>query len=281
VVQSQGALSVFLSVGHAVRFVRQEWRFVLAVAGIASAAHLLSILMLQGASVALFPFISAATHAALIGAVLFGAAAVPGRIFRDTFKLWMAMTLLIIILFIVLFALLMFGMSALLAPYYDALVAAKEDQAANMAILTRAANEQPAAFVGLALLASIVLLYFTSRFYLVAPATLETGRVQLFSSWTQTKGHVLRIVLARLIVLTPAYVLFASIQALAGAALGLGLLMPWDFIEMQTAAQAQPGLYLALLIIEVFLQVAVYAALEAGVAVAIYRSLKSSRAATA
>ncbi len=82
--------------------------------------------------------------------------------------------------------------------------------------------------IGILVLGAIPLVWALVRLSLAMPATVDRGRVQVFATWDLTKGHVLAILIAAVIVGLPVLVLgmaasFAKQSGLDGVATGLRL----------------------------------------------------------
>jgi hypothetical protein len=62
-----------------------------------------------------------------------------------------------------------------------------------------------------------IIVYLLLKFAFAVPLTLDTGRISIFESWTLTKGHVLRMLLAYVIV-----VVIAIVVSLVAGMVGFG-----------------------------------------------------------
>ena len=81
---------------------------------------------------------------------------------------------------------------------------------------------------------------------------------------------------ARILLLLPALLLTNALASLVG--LGLGFTTD-DLVALSNQARANPAMFAAFYGIALFFQIAVYAALEAGLSTALYRALKPSESA--
>jgi hypothetical protein len=280
-----GKVPVQESVGAALANVRANLRLVLTaslvgalalalVTGLALAVPQLGLLTALGGAI-----LRAFTYAVFIAVALGFAANVQQRIGADGFRVWASMGVVGFFMFIIMFVLLIPGMIALfagpMAPYVDELQSAGSDQAAVVAIMTRFVQEQPGAVVGFFLFYAIVWLLFTSRLFLAAPASVEGERILTFETWAWTKGSMLRITAARLMLLGPAYIFVAALDYVIAAAAGINAMDP-----MATAAVAQsnPALFIAYVFVTTFVTFALYSSLEAGLSTYLYRGLKPAGA---
>src|SRR5262249_52207552 len=98
----------------------------------------------------------------------------------------------------------------------------------------------------------------------------------VFQSWQWTNRRILRVAGARILLLLPALLLANALASIVG--LGLGFTSD-NLMTLSTQAQANPAMFAVFYGIALFFQIAVYAALEAGLSVALYRALKSSNGA--
>jgi hypothetical protein len=264
------------SVGAALRFTREHWRFALRVGAIgAGAATLLAALPLPASPLALLSFVPATlvqafVCAAFVGAALLGSGPVAVRLLGDGGRVWAAMAVIGFFLFIVFFVLTMALAMALamgpLAPYLPQLESAGQDQAAVMAVLTRFAEEQPGPLLLAGLALGLVWLLLTSRLYLAAPASVDQQRILAFETWSWTKGAMWRIAAARLMLLVPANILVGALSYVFGRMVGIDSMAP--------AAAGNVGGFLVYVFVAHFMALGFYAFLEAGLAVAIYRKLR-------
>lgn len=268
-------------VGAALRFVRENLRFVATVAGIgavgtgviaAAAAAIPQIGLLTSiASTVLQAFV----YAALTAAMLFGAAAVRGRLVGDGGRVWLAMAIIGVLMGIVIFVVSIPVVITLIAgplgPYAGELQTAGSDQAAVMTVMLRFMQENPVAVLLVTLFFFAVWFLFTSRLYLAAPASVDQKRVMTFETWSWTKGNMLRIVGARLMLLVPAYLLTFALSYLIGYGFGID---PTNAAAIAAVAMANPVAFLVYATASAFVTFVLYNALEAGLSAAIYRALK-------
>ncbi len=270
-----GMQAVWMSIGAALRFVREQWRFVLIVAAAGALAHAFTVAAL-GATLLFLPMlmiVSVAVHAVLTRAALAGVGAVQSNAGADTLRTLGAMT--IVGLFAALVGIVLFYVAAsiLLAPFAEQAKAVAEDEAALRALMERAVRERPDVLRWAGLIGAFILFALTSRFYFAAPGSVDNGKVQAIQSWVWSRGHILRIMLARVVLLGPALVLAAALQSLVGIAVGVGADDP---IAMLTRAQANPGAFLAFYAGAQFVQIATFSSLEAGLSAHLYRTLVKS-----
>lgn len=281
-----GKVPIRESVGAALRYVREHARFIGAVA-LAGAAAIAALSYAEAVAPALGPpinlaalAISAGVYAALTGAVL----GVGGgqRLAPDGLRVLAAMVAVgffLCIVFIVLLIPGVFVLGMVYAPHYGPeLQAVGQDQAAAMALLTRIAQEQPGPLLAMFLFYGAVWLALTSRLYLAAPASIENRRILTFETWSWTKGNMLRIVAARLMLLAPAYVLVSAVTLLAGLALGADVLSPEG---LSAYARANPAGFVTYTLLSSGFSIALYLSLEAGLSAYLYRGLKPNDAAIA
>jgi len=268
-------------VGAALRFVRENLRFVAMVAGVgalgtgviaAAAAAVPQIGLLTSiASTVLQAFV----YAALTAAMLFGAAAVSGRLVGDGGRVWLAMAIIGVLMGIVIFVVSIPVVITLIAgplgPYAGELQTAGSDQAAVMTVMLRFMQENPVAVLLVTLFFFAVWFLLTSRLYLAAPASVDQKRVMTFETWSWTKGNMLRIVGARLMLLVPAYLLTFALSYLIGYGFGID---PTNAAAIAAVAMANPVAFLVYSTASAFVTFVLYNALEAGLSAAIYRALK-------
>lgn len=266
------------SVGAAMRFVRENLNFILMASGAgALATAILSGLALTSPVIGVFAgvgstFVQAMVSALFIGACLIGATAARGRMMSDGWRVWAAMFVIGFFMFIVMFIVTIPVMIVLfagpLAPYVDELQAAQGDQAAVMQAMNTFAQANPGAVLATMLFYTAIWLLLTSRLYLAAPASVEQGRILTFETWRWTRGAVLRITAARLLLLLPANVLAFAVGYLAGRLVGV------DALNRPDAAASNPAGYLAYVTAAAFITFALYSSLEAGLSSYMYRGLK-------
>jgi hypothetical protein len=281
----QGAVPVRESVGAALRFVRENWRFVAIVAAIfAAASTLLALITLSQPGLGIVTMVAngivqAMCYGALTTAALFGASQVRSRIAQDGWRVWSSMVIVGFFLFIVMVVVFMVVSMVLLAgplsPYINELQAAGADEQRVMSILTRIGTEQPGAILLATLFCSAIWLLLTSRLYLSAPASVDAGRALTFETWTWTQGAVLGISWARFMLLIPAYILMFALTTLLGRVFGFNML---DAGSLQAAVSANPVGLIVFEFVSSFVVLALYASLEAGLSSYLYRGLKPADA---
>lgn len=273
------------TVGAALRFVADNLRFIgvaaLMGAGAVAVTSGLGLMvpligMLTGI---LTGVIQAFVYAALLGAVLYGAGAVRGRLQSDGWRVWGAMVVVGFFLFIVMFVLtipvFIILFAGPLGPYVGDLERANGDQAAVMEIMLRFAEANPLPLLLTTLFFAAVWLLLTSRLYLAAPASLDQGRVLTFETWNWTKGSMLRITGARLLLLLPANVLTGALGYLVGRVLGFDTMTGGP--AMAAAAVGNPALFAVYVFFSTLISLGLYSALEAGLSAHFYRILKPAQ----
>ncbi|MBX9746074.1 MAG: hypothetical protein K2X34_04185 [Hyphomonadaceae bacterium] len=265
-------------VGSALRSVRENLTFVARLAG---AGALATGVIAAGAAVApqigfltslASTAVQAFVYAAMTAAFLFGANAVGGRIGGDGVRVWAAMAIIgvfmAIVTFVVSIPVVITLMAGPLAPYAGDLQAAGSDQVRVMGVMTGFMQENPGAVLAVALFFFAVWFLLTSRLYLAAPASVDQRRVLTFETWSWTKGNMLRIIGARLLLLAPAYIFVFALTYLLGAGFGI------DPTNPASVANASLGPFVVYATGGTFLTFLLYNALESGLSVAIYRALK-------
>lgn len=278
---TEGKVPVRESAGQAVRFWRENWRFALIAAAIASVVATLVAAVLGQSFIATFVglVISAVIYAALIGASLFGASAVQSRLPGDAWRNFASMAVIGFFLFIVVMVGLIPAavvLGATFAPYMAQMEAAGQDQAAVMRVISQFAQENPGVVLGVCLVYFAIWMALTSRLYLAGPASIDQGRVLAFDTWKWTKGNMLRIAGSRLLLLAPAMILIAAVQAIAARVLGIPTEDP---VALQSMVAANPTMFLIYFFVSQFAMNALYVPLESGLAAYLYRGLKPESAA--
>lgn len=279
------AVPVRESVGAALRFVRENLRFVgtvaliyavisTLIAGLAFSVPQLGVLTMVANGI-----VQAFCYGALTVGALFGVESVRSRWTRDGWRVWSSMVVVGFFMTIVVFVITIPVTIALVAgplgAYATDLQAAGSDQAAVMQIMMRFIEENPLAILFTGLFYFAVWLLLTSRLYLSAPASVEAGRILTFDTWNWTKGAMLRITWARFMLLVPAYALMFALTALLGRVFGFNVL---DGASMQAALAANPVGVIIFEFITSFMVLALYASLEAGLSAYLYRGLKPADA---
>ncbi len=278
---AQGAVPIRESVGAALRFVRENLRFVLITAavfaGVSTLITSVSLLVPQAGLLTMVAsgIVQAFCYATLIGGVLFGAQALGARWRSDGWRVWASMVVigffLAIVMFVVTIPVSIVLAAGPLTPYVADLQHAGSDQDAVMRVMTRFIQDNPTAIFLVGLFYAVVWFFLTSRLYLAAPASIEAGRILTFETWKWTKGSMLRITAARLLLLAPAYILAGAIGHLIGRLVGLNTLDP---ASISAAVAANPIGIIAFDLLRSFIILALYAPLEAGLSAYLYRGLK-------
>jgi hypothetical protein len=276
-----GNVPVFESVGAAFAYVRENTRFIAIVAAAGAA-----VVTLIGALAMAMPAVGLATtilttvaqafaYAALIAAAMFGAGEARARWAKDGGRVWSAMAIIGFFLFIVMFVASMVASIVLfagpMADYVDELQAAGSDNAAVMRIMVQFLEANPLPVLFVTLFFSVIWMLLTSRLYLAAPASVDKQRILTFETWKWTKGAMLPITGARLLLLLPANIFVGAISHLIGRGFAINT---FDPNTAEAVARANPAGYLAFVFIAAFVQLALYSALEAGLSSYLYRGLK-------
>jgi hypothetical protein len=285
---AEGSVPIRESVGAALRFARDNLRFIVILSALGAAATTLvsglGLIVTQPRLLAgvASTLIQAFTYAAFISAALLSAAAVRARWASDGGRVFAAMVVIGFFLFILMFVVTIPVLIALfvgpLAPYVADLQNAGSDQARVLSIMTRFAEENPGVLLAVTLFYCVLWLLVTSRLYLAAPATVDQERILTFETWSWTKGAMLRIAGARLLLLLPANILAGALGHLAGRLVGLDSFDPATVVAAATSNQAG---YLAYIFVAGFISFALYSSLEAGLSSYLYRGLKPAQAAPA
>ena len=280
-----GAVPVKESVGAALRFVRENWRFVVTVAGIfAAASTLLALITLSQPALCIVTMVAngivqAVCYGAFTTAALFGAGQVRARVALDGWRVWSSMVIagffMFIIMFVVFMVVSMVLLTGPLASYIGDLQSAGSDQQRVIEILTRIGQEQPGPLLLAMLFVGVIWLALTSRLYLAAPASVEAGRTLTFETWKWTQGAVLGISWARLMLLIPAYILMFALTTLLGRLFGFDML---DAGSLQAAVRANPVGLIVFEFVSSFVVSALFVSLEAGLSAYLYRGLKPASA---
>lgn len=276
-----GKVPVQESVGAALRFLRENAQFsaVLAVAG-AAVATVIAMISLKVAALGvplsvLSTFVAALIYAGFTIAALDGAAGVGQRIVPDGGRVWAAMLVVGFFLCIVFIVLAIPGfilLGAILGPRYAAdLQGVSGDQAASVALMERMVSENPGVWLGFALVYGLIWLALTSRLFLSAPASIDAKRILTFETWPWTKGNMLRIMGARLMLLAPAYILVSAISYILALSLGINILDPES---LQSFSQSNTAMFALFSFVTTALQLFLFRSLEAGLSAYLYRGLK-------
>lgn len=271
---AQGAVPIRESVGAALRFVRENWRLVLAAAALAAVGQ--GIFALLGANlvwlIAVFLALLIA-HTALVSAALGVSPSVRQGLAANSARVGAGMAMIGFFLGLVFFVLSFFAMSALIAPFQDELKAAGENEAAMRAVLDQAVQANSGVMGWTMLIGALLVFALTTRFYVVAPATIDRKRITVFESWRLTRGNFLRIAGARLLLLAPAFIFVGALQTLVAQVLGAPSSDPFALLSY---SQANPMGFALFYGGAMFIQIAIFSALDAGLSASIYRALKVS-----
>ena len=268
-----GKVSMRDAIGAALRFARENIGFVAAVAGAGAIAHVVMLGALAAVPMLLLPCLAATwalLYAALTRAALNGPGAVRGTLLRDAGRLAGSGAIVWFFFAIVALVTAYGAMTLVIAPYAEEARAMKDNEEALTQLMQRAIAEQPDLLFWAMVVGFAALLLLTSRLFLTAPASVDRGRVVVFESWAWTRGNLLRIVGARVILLGPALIFAGALQSLVGMGMGLGVADP---IALAQSAQANPAAFMVFYGAAQFIQIAAYFALEAGLSAALYRQL--------
>jgi len=267
----EGKVPIVESAGQAVRFLRENWRFGLGVAAIGAAAQTVAFAVFGLAPLWLIAagIISAFVHATFVGVALKGQVGAGARTAGDGMRVFAAMSMVGFFSAIILFMVFYVAMGVLIGPYADEVRAAGQDAARLMAIYDRAAAAQPNVLMWAMVIAGLLILLVTSRLYLAAPATVDQGRIKVFDSWRWTKGNLLRIAVARVIVLGPALILVGALQSVVAAAFGAPA---GDLAAL--SANARSISVVGFYFVAGVSQFLIYGLLEAGLVSYLYRGLR-------
>lgn len=277
-----GVLGIRDSVGAALRFTREHARQI-AMLALVGAASMAGVALLVSVAPALglllnpvSTLISASVYALFLSAVLGAGGA--ERLVPNTGRVWASMAVVGFFMAIVCLVLIIpvgIILGAALSGFASDFEAAGQNQAAALALMTRIAQEQPAPLLLAALFYAVVWMALTARLYLAAPASVDRRRILTFETWSWTRGNMLRIVAARLMLLTPAYVLVNALTLLVGRVLGVDVFSPDGVVVF---AQGSPLGYAALTFATHLLTFGLYSSLEAGLSTQIYRALAPKHA---
>lgn len=274
-----GKVPVKESVGAALQFLRDEVRLsaMIAVGGglFFTLAGVVSVLS-PGLALLLplvSTFVAALIYAALVGAALGGRGS--ERWLADGARVWAAMAVVAFFLLIVFVVLGIPGVIIFVAMigsrYGTQLQEVSGDEAATLTLMQQILTENPAIVLGFVLAYGAIWLALTSRLYLAAPASVDQQRILTFETWSWTKGSMLRIMAARLMLLAPAYVLVSAVSYIIAAALGVNVLDP---ASVTALAQNNMAAYALFSFVTAALQLFLYRSLEAGLSSYLYQGLK-------
>jgi hypothetical protein len=271
-----GNVPIFESVGAALRYVRENGRFVLTVGAAAAIAQ--GVVLLLGANLLWIIVVLTASvfaYTALIARALNLPAAPDRNLIGHAARVGAAMAIVGLLLIMLFIGLMFLGVAVLTAPYQEEIKAAAENQAALNEIMSRALTSRPEVMSWTTALAAVLVFAITTRFYLSAPATADQRQITVFDSWRATRGNFLRIAGARLLLLGPAFVFVSALQTLLAYAFGMPA---GDPIALVAQSRTNPIGFAVFYTLSFFLQVTLYSALEAGLSSYLYRGLKPAEA---
>jgi len=262
------------SVGAALRFVRENIRLIVLAA--AMAALLQGVIALLGISLVWIVTVVAGTllaYAAYLSTALGAQAPVTQGLVGNAGRVAGSMAMVGFFLAMVFFVVTFFAMTTVIAPYQDQVQAAGEDEVAVRAIMETALAENGDVLRLSMLFGAILVFALTTRFYVVAPATVDRKRITVFESWRMTRGNFLRIAGARLLLLAPAFILAWALQTLIARLLGAP---SDDPVQVLQYSQSNAVGFAVFYTVRLFVQLAVVSALDAGLSANIYRRLKAA-----
>ncbi len=281
-----GKVPILMSAAAGVRFFADNWRLalVLALAG-AGASTLLSVGVMTAPAATIVLqvvelFLAATLYSIFLARALGRKTISAGQAAREGVRVLGAMAsigffLLIVCVVMALPAIVI--VSSAFTPFEDRVLALGEtpdnDAAAQLFADAFAVNPWP--FLGVVLAYGLVWMLLTSRLYAAAPASVDRGTIHAFTTWAWTKGNMLRILGARLVLLAPAAVIVVAIQRFAGAGLGVNV---FDLVEMSEFARAQVPKFVALQFVSEFAKYFGLVCLEAGLSASVYLTLQNAGA---
>lgn len=279
-----GKVPVRESVGAALRLVRENANFVGTVALVSAVAMAVITLVSNFAGPfsiflsAAALFVSAASYGALTESALDGPGAARAKLWANGMRVLGAMLVVGLFMFIVSLVLIIaisVMLGPVLTPYAAELARVQQDSIAGMALLTRMLQENPAPFAVATLFFGAVWLMVTSRVFLAAPASVARGRIITFETWAWTKGNMLRICAARIMLLGPAYVLVTALSQLFGVAVGTNVMSPAAFATFAAGNVLGASVFV---FANTLVNLAVFSSLEAALSAYLYRGLKPADA---
>lgn len=262
------------SVGAALRFVRENIRLVILAA--ATAALVQGVIALLGISLVWIVAVVAGTllaYASYLSTALGAQTPVTQGLVGNAGRVAGSMAMVGFFLAMVFFVVTFFAMTAVIAPYQAQVQAAGEDEVAVRAIMETALAENGDVLRLSMLFGAILVFALTTRFYVVAPATVDRKRITVFESWRMTRGNFLRIAGARLLLLAPAFILAWALQTLIARLLGAP---SGDPVQVLQYSQSNVVGFAVFYTVSLFVQLAVVSALDAGLSASIYRRLKAA-----
>src|SRR5690606_22669788 len=210
---SPGAVPVRESVGAALRYVRENMRFIAIVAGIFAAASTLvsafALAMPQAGILTMVAngIIQAFCYGALGAGALYGVDSVRARWSQDGWRVWSSM---VVVGFFMAIVVLVFSIPVTItliagpmARYSADLQAAGSDQAAVMQIMTRFFEENPGSALCSSLCFGAVCLSLTPRASPAPPATVDADPSLTFNTCNRTVGLLRCIASARMVSIVP------------------------------------------------------------------------------
>jgi len=278
--EQQIVVPIFPTVLQALRAVAANWRAA-AVAGLLGAvlSTLFSLLTVSVAPLApiwniLAVAVSAYVYAALTGAALHGQEGLSKRVAAEGGRVFGALAIIgffMFIVFVVVAIVDAFVIFAAAADYVPQLEAAGQDQAAALAVMARFVHDKPGPVIAVGLVNVAIWYALTSRLFLAAPASYDAGRILSFETWRWTKGNLLRITAARLLLLPIFLLVFAAGLGLASL---MGISNALDSDAADQAVRGAPAKFAILSLIGDFLHFSLYLALEAALSAQIYKVLR-------
>jgi hypothetical protein len=130
-------------------------------------------------------------------------------------SVWAALPMLLI------FVIAMFALATILLPDLTASGMTPEKAAADQAFMTSLAQKHGGPVALIFLVAAVLIAWISLRLALSAAATVDSGKVKVWSTASWTKGNVFRIFGAILMLMAPLTILVLVIQSIAALAAGV------------------------------------------------------------
>lgn len=128
---------------------------------------------------------------------------------------WAALPMLLILVIA------MFGLATILLPDLTASGMTPEQATADQAFMTSLAQKHGGPVALIFLVAAILIIWISLRLILAAAATVDTGKVKVWSTSSWTKGNTWRIFSAILMLMAPLTILVLVIQSIVALAVGV------------------------------------------------------------
>jgi hypothetical protein len=278
-----GKVSILDGVGATMRAWRIDVSFNL-MAGAASATVIIFCMLFVSIGASLNPSIGILAFTALsfiyagIYTMFLRRAAAPTTLFEfksvaeNAPRVWAAMAIVGLFLFlIVLLCAICVALSVSASMSPAQLQSVQGDEARAQALMLSFLNQRPWFGPTALLLSSLVILSFSTRFYLAAPGTLDMRRIKSLDAWKWTRGAFWKILASRLLLMLPSAIVVYSVPALLTYAFGY---KPYDVASEQAFSQANAGAYFIVNFIGVSLVLGVLLPLDAILSTYFYKRLK-------